>query len=150
MTNFKFLLAFAIIATLAIKAFAIHCYQCGSLGNKHCGEPFMAEDDMKVDCDKEVAPSYIPYKKIGTSFNATGCMIQILESPIGESNQILRSCYFGEMDNTSNGCILDPKRTGLKLGNCIVCTSDYCNLSPSMAPHVAIMTIVFISSFLLS
>ncbi|XP_059221783.1 uncharacterized protein LOC131996268 [Stomoxys calcitrans] len=142
MANIKFLFALSIMATLAIKVFAIHCYQCGSLGKKKCGEPFKPEENMKFDCDKEVAPKYI--KGLAVGVNATGCMIQIVESPLGGDTYILRSCYFGDTVHTDNGCVLDPQNVGQKLGSCSVCTTDVCNSSSSIAIQ-GILTVLLLS-----
>lgn len=61
-------------------AFAIHCYTCGSLGNKKCGEPFEAEESMKIDCNRTAAPLYVLSPQGSGSSNATGCMTQTVEA----------------------------------------------------------------------
>ncbi|XP_061396595.1 uncharacterized protein LOC133332227 [Musca vetustissima] len=127
----KVLLVTTIVATLTSDVSAIHCYQCASLGNKKCGEPFEAEDNMKYDCNKAAIPIYLQtYLPLGT-FNATGCMTQTVEAPLGGGTHIIRSCYFGDTINTDNGCKLDPKSAD-SLDSCYVCTKDWCNGSSPM------------------
>lgn len=53
--SFLGLLGFQVVA-------GIKCYQCSSLTNSKCGEPFHESPTMIVDCDKEIYPIGPPVK----------------------------------------------------------------------------------------
>ncbi|XP_061396661.1 uncharacterized protein LOC133332272 [Musca vetustissima] len=139
MSSIKYLLAIAVIATLATTAFAVHCYQCDSLTNKKCGEQFEAEESMKVDCGKAAAPAYLLSWITGTNLNATGCMKQTVDAKVGGIH-IVRTCYFGDISQTDKGCKLNPTDLLSSQLSCDVCAGELCNGSTSMMP--VLMTIV--------
>ncbi|XP_005185537.1 uncharacterized protein LOC101887513 [Musca domestica] len=139
MSSIKYLLAIAVVASVATTAFAVHCYQCESLSNKKCGEQFEAEESMKVDCSKAAVPAYLLSLFTGTNLNSTGCMKQTVDAKMGGIH-IVRSCYFGDISHTEKGCkpdVTDLLSTQL---SCDVCSGELCNGSGSMMP--VLMTIV--------
>ncbi|XP_075150620.1 UPAR/Ly6 domain-containing protein CG9338-like [Haematobia irritans] len=134
MCSMKYLLALAIVATLANTAFATHCYMCTSLENSKCGDQFEPEENMKVDCSKVSAPASIISYFTNTNLNSTGCMKQTMETKL-TGTVITRSCFFGDIAHTETGCKVDSKDLGAQL-SCDVCTGNLCNGSTSMAPVI--------------
>ncbi|XP_016974441.1 uncharacterized protein LOC108041135 [Drosophila rhopaloa] len=135
----KVILALTVLATLACTGYAIKCYQCDSITNPQCGKEFKSKESLVLDCTKTAAPRFLlnffPVR------NATGCMKQTIATP--GTPQIIRSCFFGDVKNTDNGCQLDPVLFINKLQSCEVCTKDECNGSSSLAPIAGVILLFF-------
>ncbi|KAH8419365.1 hypothetical protein KR222_008286 [Zaprionus bogoriensis] len=124
-------LAVAVMISLACSAYAIKCYQCESLTTPKCGLKFEADSNMLIDCAKIGPPRFL--QEIFVSRNASGCMKRTLESVAGHP-QIVRSCFFGDINNIQSGCKSDPSLPFVKQLGCDVCIKDECNGSVSLAP----------------
>ncbi|XP_059221243.1 uncharacterized protein LOC106096325 [Stomoxys calcitrans] len=142
MASMKYLLALAVVATLANTAFAVHCYQCTSLTNKKCEDTFEPEESMKIDCNK-LTPANVLTSFLGVgNHNATGCMKQALETKVS-GTYITRSCYFGDI-SSNNGCKIDVKENPFTSEvACDVCSGNLCNGSSGMAPVVIAIAAFF-------
>ncbi|XP_039501234.1 uncharacterized protein LOC120457803 [Drosophila santomea] len=131
----KLILALTVLATVACTGYAIKCYQCDSLSQSKCGKDIKSDSSLVLDCTKMAPPrflqSFFPVR------NATGCMKQTIDIP--GNPQIVRSCYFGNIDDTKVGCQTDPSLTINKLLSCEVCTKDECNGSSSLAPIAGVI-----------
>lgn len=66
------------VKLLLFAASAIHCYQCESSQTPNCAENLEADESMKVDCNRILAPSYTT-TLLGHSSNATGCMKRTMQ-----------------------------------------------------------------------
>ncbi|KAM8716777.1 hypothetical protein ACLKA7_003620 [Drosophila subpalustris] len=124
-------LAVAVMISLACSAYAIKCYKCDSLSTPKCGLKFESDDSFLVDCSRMGTPSYL--QNFFPVRNATGCVKKTLESVVGQP-QIMRSCYFGDINNIQLGCQADPALSFVRQLGCDVCTKDECNGSASLAP----------------
>ncbi|EDW89988.1 uncharacterized protein LOC6529271 [Drosophila yakuba] len=135
----KLILALTVLATVACTGYAIKCYQCDSLSKSECGKDIKSDSSLVLDCTKMAPPrflqSFFPVR------NATGCMKQTIDIP--GNPQIVRSCYFGNIDDTKVGCQTDPSLTINKLLSCEVCTKDECNGSSSLAPIAGVILLFF-------
>ncbi|XP_034472863.1 uncharacterized protein LOC117780436 [Drosophila innubila] len=139
--------AVAVMISLACSAFAIKCYQCESLTKPKCGLKFEADDSMLLDCSQMG-----PHRNVQNFFiqrNATGCIKKTLESGVGHP-QIVRSCYFGDINNIQSGCQADPALPFVKQLGCDVCTKDECNGSASLAPLAGAILLFFGLAYLLA
>ncbi|TMW48544.1 hypothetical protein DOY81_006376 [Sarcophaga bullata] len=141
MSSMKYLLAFAIVATLATSAFAVQCYICESVTNPKCGENFEGDASFKVDCSRVAAARYLQTLFTGGNRNATGCMKKTLEA-VGGHPQIVRSCFYGNPSHTQEGCMEDPSLPFVKQLSCDVCTGDLCNSSTATGP-IALTILAF-------
>lgn len=57
--------------------------------------------------------------------------------------QIVRSCYFGDVTHTEEGCKSDPSLPLFKQLSCDVCAKDECNGSSSLTPIVGAILLFF-------
>ncbi|KAH8328010.1 hypothetical protein KR067_003021 [Drosophila pandora] len=139
-SSVKLFLGLTILATLACTGYAIKCYQCDSITTPACGEKFEADEKLLFDCSRIAPPrflqSFFPVR------NATGCMRKVIETGIGK-NQVVRSCYFGDISNTQLGCQADPSLPFAKQLSCEACPKDECNGSASMAPIAGAILLFF-------
>lgn len=124
-------LLFAALAAFVTSAYAINCYQCESGLDEKCGENFNPEGVHKADCNRVPVPrflqSLLPIK------NATGCMKTVNE--VSGAKHIIRTCYFGDVKDTSSGCKSDPSLPYVKQIECLVCSDgDLCNGSAATGP----------------
>uniref|UniRef100_A0A1I8P369 Uncharacterized protein n=1 Tax=Stomoxys calcitrans TaxID=35570 RepID=A0A1I8P369_STOCA len=149
MASMKYLLALAVVATLANTAFAVHCYQCTSLTNKKCEDTFEPEESMKIDCNK-LTPANVLTSFLGVgNHNATGCMKQALETKTSGTH-IVRTCYFGDIYNITTGCTLNALDVLSTLVSCDVCTDYLCNGATSIAPLAAGVLVLFLMARIFS
>nr|XP_017006939.2 uncharacterized protein LOC108064107 [Drosophila takahashii] len=138
-SSVKLILAFTVLATLACRGYAIKCYQCDSLTNSKCGKDLKSNDDLILDCTRIAPPRFL--QNFFPVHNATGCMKQTIDVP--GNPQIVRSCYFGDINDKKTGCQTDTSLTTNKLLSCEVCTKDECNGSSSLAPIAGVILLFF-------
>ncbi|XP_016964701.1 uncharacterized protein LOC108034333 [Drosophila biarmipes] len=138
-SSVKLILAFTVLATLACTGYAIKCYQCDSLTNPKCGKDMKSDDDLVLDCSRTAPPRFL--QNFFPVRNATGCMKQTIEIP--GNPQIVRSCFFGDLNNKAAGCQTDVTLSLNKLLSCEVCTEDECNGSSTLAPIAGVILLFF-------
>ncbi|XP_061396633.1 uncharacterized protein LOC133332261 [Musca vetustissima] len=116
-----------LLASLFQAASAIECYQCESVYEEGCGYIFDSEEHFKVNCDYKAPPRYI--RKLVENVNATACMKRIYKEH--SVVKYIRSCYYGDVNDTSIGCRMDPSMADVQDVRCYVCDDDdYCNAAP--------------------
>lgn len=94
----------------------------------NCGEDFEVEEHFKIDCD-QVAPARYMANDL-ESLNATACMKKIYKE--NKTFKYVRTCYFGEVNETEIGCRMDPSAMDLTDVQCFVCNdANFCNTAHS-------------------
>ncbi|XP_075153316.1 UPAR/Ly6 domain-containing protein bero [Haematobia irritans] len=113
-----------LISSLFISASAIECYSCESAYEQGCGYIFDSEEYFKVNCDRKAPPRYI--QQSTENLNATACMKRVYKEH--SVTKYIRSCYFGDVNDTDTGCRMDPSMIDIHDVQCYVCDEeDYCN-----------------------
>ncbi|XP_065357409.1 UPAR/Ly6 domain-containing protein bero [Calliphora vicina] len=113
-----------LLSSFIFTASAIQCYNCESVSEANCGEDFDIEEHFKIDCDQVAPPRYLSNDL--EYLNATACMKKIYKEY--KVLKYVRSCYFGDVNDTEIGCRMDPSMMDFQDVQCFVCENDnYCN-----------------------
>ncbi|KAI8125345.1 hypothetical protein CVS40_4386 [Lucilia cuprina] len=127
MTAFEthtFVVIITLLSTSIITASAIQCYNCESVSETNCGEDFNMEEYFKIDCDHVAPPRYLSNDL--EYLNATACMKKIYKEY--KVLKYVRSCYFGDVNDTEIGCRMDPSMMDFQDVQCFVCDNEnFCN-----------------------
>ncbi|XP_016974442.1 uncharacterized protein LOC108041136 [Drosophila rhopaloa] len=110
-SSIKVILALTVMAILAYTGYAIKCHQCHSAITPNCEK----EIGPGLDCKKISPPQFL--EVFFPALNATGCKKDVYDFP--EFHAIIRSCFYGNINNIPEDCRTDP--------NCEICTTDGCN-----------------------
>ncbi|EDV54494.1 uncharacterized protein Dere_GG21267 [Drosophila erecta] len=140
-SSVKMILALTVLATAACTGYAIKCYECESEIDSKCGKDFKPDSSFITDCSQiEPSTTFSILSIVGPDSKpvASGCMKRTVEIP-DIPHIIKRSCYFGNISDTMDGCQWDPNDKLSKFMNCAICTEDKCNGSSSLAPIAGVI-----------
>ncbi|XP_067625926.1 UPAR/Ly6 domain-containing protein CG9338-like isoform X2 [Eurosta solidaginis] len=114
------------LLSFVVNALSIQCYLCESVYDTDCGDDFDLVNYFKWDCSRVAPPRYLGGEL--DMRNATGCMKRTYK--VGDAQRVERSCFFGDVNATTNGCQLDPALDQAAPISCHVCDNeDFCNHS---------------------
>ncbi|XP_037960293.1 uncharacterized protein LOC119689526 [Teleopsis dalmanni] len=125
------------IISLIQTVIGINCYSCESVyESESCGENFEPENYFKMDCSRVSPPRYMELEL--ESRNSTACMKRVYKEH--GVQKTVRSCFFGDVNDTAMGCRLDPMLTSVEEISCHVCDNEnYCNRAKELHQHPAIL-----------
>ncbi|XP_073826601.1 UPAR/Ly6 domain-containing protein bero [Musca autumnalis] len=132
MSEFQLIFVLILLSSILFTASAIECYQCESVYEEGCGYTFDSEEHFKVNCDYKAPPRYV--QKSVENANATACMKRVYKEH--SVTKYIRSCYYGDTNNTEVGCRMDPTMAEVHDVRCYVCDDeDYCNKAAPFNSH---------------
>ncbi|XP_013119461.1 uncharacterized protein LOC106096321 [Stomoxys calcitrans] len=120
-----------LISSLFISVSAIKCYNCESSHATECGYVFDSEEGFEVNCDRRPPPRYMLNST--DNLNATACIKKVYKEH--SVTKYIRSCYYGDVNDTDTGCLMDPSLMDVQDVECFVCADDFCNTAAWNGPQ---------------